>query len=131
MVSVPLQDQNQQMTLDWEKFMEGVHPSDKEEIKRRMKPIYDETDAWKKDPTQSIPYTSSRVKAAIKQFTELVSDFVVFVVYYLHDSLHRLKHIALLKALKSAVLLHTSVLMHAPRSFPHSGEAPTSFSKPS
>lgn len=113
------------MTEDWEEFMDGVEEGDKEEVKRRMEPIYNEVDIWRKDPTQSIPYTSSRVKAAIKQFTELVSGHVIMILRYLHYTLHRLKHIAPLKALRSVGLLHTSGRMSVRRFCPHSGEVRT------
>ncbi|KAJ3473436.1 hypothetical protein NLI96_g13000 [Meripilus lineatus] len=72
-VGVPLQDQNVQMTEDFKKLMAGV--KSKADVKRRMKPIYEEVDIWEKDPTRSVPYATSRMKRAIKQFTELAQAY--------------------------------------------------------
>ncbi|KAJ3475062.1 hypothetical protein NLI96_g12084 [Meripilus lineatus] len=69
-VGVLLQDQNVKMTEDFKKLMAGV--KSKADVKRRMKPIYEEVEIWEKDPTRSVPYATSRMKRAIKQFTELV-----------------------------------------------------------
>ena len=56
---------------------------DHEEKARRLEDIFAELASWRKDPSQSIPFAASKIKAAVKQFTELVSTSSL---YHLHRS---------------------------------------------
>lgn len=66
------------MTEDFLNLMEGVDKDDKEEQDCRMKDVYDEVELWEKDPAKSIPFATTRIKQAIRQFTGLVSGSLTF-----------------------------------------------------
>ncbi|KAJ3474270.1 hypothetical protein NLI96_g12552 [Meripilus lineatus] len=63
------------MTEDFLNLMEGVDKDDKEEQDCRMKDVYDEVELWEKDPAKSIPFATTRIKQAIRQFTGLAQAY--------------------------------------------------------
>lgn len=61
--------------------MAGVAKDDHEEKDRRMQPIREEIASWKKDSVLYAKYAASRIKAAIHQFTVLVSPILILTGY--------------------------------------------------
>lgn len=115
------------MTVDYKKLMAGVRKDDKEEQDRRMKPVYDEVEIWRKDPAKSIPYATTRIKQAISQFTGLVSIYYIFLAFSVPLIISRRpKPIVVSRTLRSAGLSRTSEPTLAPKSSLRSGGDPMS-----